>query len=232
MPLLGQAAMLLSFDVAAEAIDEHDDWHTHEHLHERLSIPGFLRGTRWVATETQPRYFVLYEVDNLSTLTSPAYLERLNNPSPWTTKIMPSYRGMSRGLCSVSGSFGTGLGGASLLVRFTPVPDAKPSLRERLLKDVLPRLPSTPGLGSAHLLEGAATPSMTKEQSIRGADAPVDWAVLVIGYDEDALAELAGHELDPDRLRSLGGSQTVSSIFRLDYSLTEREAASAQDVED
>ena len=38
--------MLLAFDIAADAIAEHDDWHTHEHLPERLAIPGFLRGTR------------------------------------------------------------------------------------------------------------------------------------------------------------------------------------------
>ena len=46
MPLLGSAAMLLSFDVHAETIEEHDRWHTHEHLPERLAIPGFRRGTR------------------------------------------------------------------------------------------------------------------------------------------------------------------------------------------
>ena len=62
MPLPGKAAMLLLFDVLPEAIPEHDDWHTHEHLPERLSIPGFLRGTRWVATDGQRRYFVIYEV--------------------------------------------------------------------------------------------------------------------------------------------------------------------------
>lgn len=45
MPLLGSAAMLLLFDVTGEAIAEHDVWHTHEHLAERLSLPGFLRGT-------------------------------------------------------------------------------------------------------------------------------------------------------------------------------------------
>ena len=54
MPLLGSAAMLLSFDVEADAIDEHDRWHTHEHLPERLSIPGFRRGTRWLATDGGP----------------------------------------------------------------------------------------------------------------------------------------------------------------------------------
>ena len=110
MPLLGQAAMLLAFDVAAEAIDEHDDWHTHEHLPERLAIPGFLRGTRWVAVQGQPRYLVLYEVERLETLASAPYLERLNQPTPWTSKMMPHYRGMTRGLCSVAASAGAGHG--------------------------------------------------------------------------------------------------------------------------
>ena len=72
MPLLGKAAMLLSLDVAKEAIPEHDEWHTHEHLPERLSIPGFIRGTRWVTLAGQPRYFVMCEVEELSTLTSAA----------------------------------------------------------------------------------------------------------------------------------------------------------------
>ena len=56
----------------SEAIAEHDDWHTHEHLPERLSIPGFLRGTRWVALQGQPRYLVLYEVERLDTLDPPS----------------------------------------------------------------------------------------------------------------------------------------------------------------
>ena len=82
--------MLLSFDVTPEAISEHDDWHTHEHLPERLSIPGFLRGTRWVALHGEPRYVVLYEVEELATLSAPAYLKRLNEPSAWTSKGLPA----------------------------------------------------------------------------------------------------------------------------------------------
>src|SRR5450432_3051055 len=62
MPLLGRAAMLLSFDIVPEAMAEHDEWHTHEHLPERLSIPGFVRGTRWKALRGEPGYFVMYEV--------------------------------------------------------------------------------------------------------------------------------------------------------------------------
>ena len=68
MPLLGPAAMLLSFDIAPEAIPEHDDWHAHEPLPQRLGIPGFLRGSRWAAQQRQPRYVVLYEVAALRVL--------------------------------------------------------------------------------------------------------------------------------------------------------------------
>src|SRR5690348_1850496 len=146
MPLLGPAALLLSFDVEAAAIDEHDQWHTQEHLPERLSIPGFLRGTRWTVIDGAPRYMVLYEVESLETLSSAAYLDRLNNPSPWTQKMMPHYRGMSRGLCRVIGSVGAGLGGFAALVRFA---DAEGWLPETALETV----PQMAGLGSAHLLQ-------------------------------------------------------------------------------
>lgn len=207
MPLPGKAAMLLLFDIAQEAIAEHDEWHTHEHLPERLCIPGFVRGTRWRAVLGEPGYFVMYEVEELAVLTSKAYLERLNNPTPWTSKMMPFYRGMTRGLCAVKESFGVGLGGVGLLLRV--------KRGERLLDDILPGLPSRPGIGSAHVFEGAATPPMTKEQRIRGADARLDGALLVTGYSQDALESLMQTEL--------AGAQLESAIYRLEYALTARE---------
>ena len=214
--------MLLSFDVVAEAIAEHDDWHTHEHLPERLSIPGFIRGTRWVAVRGAPRYFVLYEVEELATLASGAYLQRLNNPSPWTSKMMAHYRGMTRGFCSVTASFGVGVGGACLLVRFKPTPETASSLRKRLCDEVLPALPARTGLGSVHLFEGALTPAMTNEQRIRGADAGVDWALVVTGYSQEVLAQLSeGDFLEELARRCAGGILAVA--YRLDYSLSASE---------
>ena len=156
MPLLGQAAMLLTFDVAAEAIAEHDDWHTHEHLPERLSIPGFIRGTRWISLGEQPRYVVIYEVAQLATLTSEAYLQRLNNPSPWTSKMMTRYRNMNRGFCSVTGSFGLGVGHVAMLIRFKPQAGAEAQMRAWLVGQALPQLPAKAGIGGVHLLEGHA----------------------------------------------------------------------------
>ena len=223
MPLLGTAAMLLSFDVAEDAIAEHDDWHTHEHLPERLSIPGFLRGTRWVALAGQPRYFVLYEVERLETLASDAYLDRLDHPSPWTAKMMPHYRGMSRGLCSIVASSGSGLGHIGLLTRFKPAAGEEASLTEWLRDRILARLPQRPGLGSAHLLRGALAPRMTNEQRIRGVDVGVDWALLTTGYSQDAVAALARSDLGDERLADHGATGVLSGLYRTDYTLTASE---------
>ena len=172
MALLGKGAMLLWFDVSPEAVAEHDHWHTHEHLPERLSIPGFRRGSRWIAASGSPRYFVMYEVAEAGVLASQPYLERLNNPTPWTAKMMPAYRGMTRGLCAVTASSGLGVGHAALSIRLAPAPGSQAALREWIASR-LPELASRPGLVSAHLLESAVTPPMTAEQQIRGRDAGV-----------------------------------------------------------
>ena len=215
--------MLLFFDVVEEAVPEHDDWHTHEHLPERLSIPGFIRGTRWTALHGQPRYFVMYEVEQLATLTSAAYLARLNNPSPWTSKMMPHYRGMTRGFCSVAGSFGFGLGQVGLMIRFQPVAEADASMHKWLLQDILPLLPSRHGIGSVHLFEAAVKPEMTNEQRIRGADAGVGSALLVTGYRQDALASLLQSDLGSAQLEKHGATGVVGAMYRMEYSIIQRD---------
>ena len=223
MALLGKAAMVLSFDVAADAIDEHDDWHTHEHLPERLSIPGFLRGTRWVAQQGRPRYLVMYEVEELATLASAAYLERLNNPTPWTAKMMTHYRGMTRGLCTVSDSLGVGVGQTGLLIRFEPAQERAAELHKWLLEEELARLPSTPGFASAHVLKAALTPQTTNEQRIRGSDSAMDWALLVTGYSVESVADLHQTRLCEERFQRRGASGYAGAVYQIAYSLTNLE---------
>ena len=74
------------WNVAPDMREEFEDWHTHEHMPERLAIPGFLRGTRWRAMGEKASYFILYEVTRVSVLTGPDYLARLNDPTPWSRK--------------------------------------------------------------------------------------------------------------------------------------------------
>ncbi|HYI87504.1 MAG TPA: hypothetical protein VEX61_10440, partial [Burkholderiales bacterium] len=82
--MLGKAAVAMWWEIASEVRAEWEDWHTREHMPERLGIPGFLRGTRWIAESGQPSYFVLYEAERVQTLTAGTYLERLNHPTRWS----------------------------------------------------------------------------------------------------------------------------------------------------
>src|SRR3954470_16912962 len=185
--MLGRAAIAMWWDVPPEARVEWEDWHTHEHMPERLAIPGVLRGTRWAALSGDPSYFVLYEAARAATISSGAYLDRLNNPTPWSRKMMPHHRNMVRSLCRVRASFGGGVAHALATIRFSPAPGGRSALKW-LATEMMPSLPQRMGLAAACLLEShsAAVPQ-TAEQRIRGGDGSADCVLLVSGYDVGAL---------------------------------------------
>lgn len=222
-----RAAMLLSFDVATQAQPEHDDWHSHEHLPERLSIPGFLRGSRWRSLAGAPAYLVLYEVAELGVLSSPAYLDRLNHPSPWTTKIMPSYRGMRRGLCEIVARAGHGLGGFGLLLRFGVEAHGETPLRDWLAAEVMPALPADTGLVGALLLRSGLSADLTVEQRIRGPDAAVDWALLVTGFSPTHVEQLSSGLLAASALERRGAREVASATYQMVHCLGDRDVGTA-----
>ena len=51
MSLLGQAVVAIWNDVAPEGREQFYEWHNHEHMPERVGIPGFLRGRRYHAAD-------------------------------------------------------------------------------------------------------------------------------------------------------------------------------------
>src|SRR6186713_2598772 len=98
MPLMGEGLLVAWTDVLPEAEQAFNRWYTLEHVPERIGIPGFLRGRRYVAGQRERhRYFTLYETRTIDVLRSPAYVARLNEPSPGTRAMMPSFRNMMRG---------------------------------------------------------------------------------------------------------------------------------------
>jgi hypothetical protein len=74
--LLGDAAVLIWNDIAAEGREEFYRWHDKEHVPERLGLPGFRRGRRFVRPGHSPEWFTMYEAADVSVLVSPQYLER------------------------------------------------------------------------------------------------------------------------------------------------------------
>jgi hypothetical protein len=216
---LARGAMLLLFDVAPEALAEHDDWHTHEHMPERLAIPGFLRGTRWKRETAGPQYCVVYDVEDLAVLDSTPYRQRLDHPTPWTLRMMSRYVGMRRTLCKVTAQDGCGLGNACLVVTFTSPEGLAAEVRRRLTAEVLADLPRRRGLVGYRLLENALLAPMSREQAIRGRDGAVQSALLVTGYAAGAVASLMTRELAPERMTDFGIREIETVVFRLAYAL-------------
>jgi hypothetical protein len=192
--MLGKAAVAMWWDIAADVRAGWEEWHTYEHMPERLGIPGFLRGSRWIDDGS---YFVLYETAELDTVMTGPYLERLNNPTPWSRQMMPHHRNMVRSLCAVRAYHGQGLAHFMGTVRFS---------------GALPSLPKARGITSAALLESQRMQGgPTAEQKMRGGvDPSADKVLLVGGYDAQAVQRATEELRLPDA--QLG-------LYRLSYTL-------------
>jgi hypothetical protein len=226
MPHLGKAALAMWWDIAPAVRAEFEDWHSHEHFPERLGIPGFLRGSRWACASGGERFFVMYELDSYETLTSPAYVARLDAPTPWSTKLFPHHRNMVRSQCRVLLSHGSAIAGAMLTVRLSPAEHQSAAVLTAL-QEVLPRLPGRPGLTGGHFLKTDTPPlRVTAEQKIRGGkDITADWIVLVTGYDAGTLENLSDGELAAARL---GVKTATYDVVRLSFAATPRDIFAEQ----
>ena len=80
-----KAFLAIWHDLLPDGKIEWERWHTYEHMPERVGIPGFLGGRRYMNHDDPEQCcFTMYEGSDLSVFKSAAYLERLNNPTPWT----------------------------------------------------------------------------------------------------------------------------------------------------
>ncbi|HEY7643749.1 MAG TPA: hypothetical protein VH858_01810 [Hyphomicrobiales bacterium] len=189
MALLGQGVLAIWNGIAAGAEDEFVAWHVREHIPERVSLPGFLRGRRYVALEGFPRYFNFYETGSAADLTSEAYRARLNAPTDWTRSVVRHFTDTTRTVCAVAHSRGRGEGGWVETVRIPEVAD-RDSFRSAIRSRILEPATQCPGIVAAHLLvgEAAASGGATAEKDLRKEpDKVVAWILLVEGIGPEAL---------------------------------------------
>lgn len=217
MAMRGTAALAMWWNVAAEVRPEFEQWHTHEHLRERLGIAGFCRASRWTAADGGEGIFMLYELESYDTLSSPGYLARLNAPTPWSTRMMPHHRDMVRSQCRVLHSAGGVSARQALTVRLSPASDQAAAGLQAGLAALGATLADRPGLVGAHLLQHQAPAiAPTTEQRIRGGDAVADWVLLATGYDPAALAALRADAWSDAALVRLGAAPgSVAGSYQL-----------------
>lgn len=217
MSLAGRGAVAIWHDIAPEGRNAFYAWHGSEHMPERASIPGFLRGRRYVAIEGAPEFFNLYETTSTAVLTGSDYLARLNAPTPWTTSTVKHFRQVARSLCSVARSEGHGDGGLVATYRYD-VPEKSANAHRARMAQRLRTVSGEAGIAGAHLLiadpEGSAIETAEKRARSEGTLIP-RWIVLLEGWgDVDPFVAFAKRFAE-DAAFADASPRPASAVYRL-----------------
>ena len=218
MSLDGTGVVAIWHDLLPEARAEFYEWHNREHMPERLAIPGFRRGRRYIATDGGPEYFNLYEADSPEVLAGVDYLARLNHPTPWTREVVASFRNVARGICRVLYSGGVGQGGAMLTLRFDVAEAAADEVSALLRDRFLPVLADAPAIAGVHLCRADEAISRidTAEKKARSDATQIPhWIVLLEGGADTPLAQAA--QALRDALAPIGAAGFEQACYRLEH---------------
>ena len=167
---------------------EYEAWYQGEHLIERLGVPGFMRGRRYQAIEAAPEYFTYYETTSPDVLTSPSYLERGNNPTPFTRKIMSgTFINLSRTICKCQFSTGGMRGAYAVTLRLSQTVD------DFSLFGSMDHLTQTLGVARTEIWTSAEDRNLSPshEESLRGGDEKISICLFVETLREKDAREIA-----------------------------------------
>jgi hypothetical protein len=176
MTLAPPGILAIFNNVAPDREAEFEEWFQHEHLQERLGLPGFLLGRRYEALKGTPDYFNFYVTRSADVLSSGEYRMRLNNPTPMTRMVMSGiFKDMIRTVCQQSLRLGRMRGAIAVTARFTKPPD------ENALKARLETLLQDKGVACGEIWRAASAGQLplSEEERLRGGDHRIEACLMV-----------------------------------------------------
>ncbi|WP_087874524.1 hypothetical protein [Arthrobacter globiformis] len=226
--LSGAGALINWITVGHSDVPLFEDWYNYQHLPERVSTPGFLRARRFIAMDQpDPRegnYLTVYETADISVLSSPEYLRRLNNPTELTQRVIPTFRQFRRAACLVSAVRGFGSSSRILAIELSPEEHQQQLLRTLIADRLLPRLTAEHLLHTGSLLEpdaavGSAKDS-TREGRVSASTQPDSWTILAelqTGVDAQRVAKefsngIEGSGIDAKTMGIVGEFQLLYEL--------------------
>jgi len=221
-PQISQGVLAIWHDLEPSSEVDFQEWHTRQHMIERLSVPGFLRGCRYAAVESSPQVFNFYLTESPEVLTSAAYLERLNNPTEWTRRVTPTMLKVNRSAGRVVARVGMGQGGAIATLRIAPLPEKRDCFEAWLVESGLPKLAELPGIVAAHLwnADAAASGVETTESRARGSSAGIaDWILALEGNDVEFVRAASDWLRQQKEFMGALQDQEIVGIYRLQHHL-------------
>ncbi len=212
--LAGEAVVAIWNGIAPDGRAAFYDWHLHEHIPERVGIPGFLRGRRYVAAApgTHPEFFTLYEAATMQVLQSSDYTNRLNDPTPLTRSTTAHFRDTARALARVLESSGPGMGGVMLTVRFSAAATASTAIANAVR--AAGRGPRVTGAHLCRADDAASNVGTAESKGRADIQTPPGWFALLEATDTDALQDAL-----PDTVLHQAGANDEfrRGLYRLEY---------------
>jgi hypothetical protein len=212
--LAGEAVVAIWNAIEPDTREQFYDWHVNEHMPERVGIPGFRRGRRYIAADasTHPEFFTLYEADTMPVLQGSGYADRLNDPTPATKATTAKFTDTFRALARVLVSHGPGIGGALLTIRFEC--DAHHLIAVRAMVRAAAQAHRVTG---AHLCQCDIAASLirtTETKDRTDIQPPPSCFILVEATDPEALTDIL---LDRALLGAGATGPFVRGTYRLEY---------------
>lgn len=94
---MAKGLLLVMMEPPATLEEEFHDWYDSEHLPQRLGLPGFESGSRWVCLSGWPRWLAIYDLADTAALQHAAYVAVSGpNSTPWSSRILPRTLGRQR----------------------------------------------------------------------------------------------------------------------------------------
>ena len=102
--------LFVASDVDAADEADFNRWYDKEHVEERVRIPGFLSGARYLSLEGGRKYLGLYRTESLEVFRSAGYRAAFERQTPWSVANLDRMRQPMRRVCAVRAVTGFGSG--------------------------------------------------------------------------------------------------------------------------
>lgn len=213
MPLIGTGIVAIWNDIQPDMRDEFFEWHPREHMQERMGVPGFLRGRRYVSTGGGEEFLTLYEASEPELLVSDVYRSRLTNPTDWSRMVLPHFRNNLRGVCRIVATQGYGDGGYALTLRY----DAPENADDGVVAEAIKGWIDNKRVTGVHLVRTDRTLSAIDPKLNRGRIISIPDRILFV--EGSTREELQALEVEARALigAQYGVSGLAGAVYRLEY---------------
>jgi hypothetical protein len=209
----GTGFLAIWSDIEPKAVTDYRHWLTREHTTERVTTKGFLACRVFRADRSDiDRFFILYELEAPEVLDGPAYLARLNAPTPWSQRIMPQLGNFVRGGGLITARAGRGEGSTIAALRIEHLPEEPKRLADALV--------TLDGIAAVQVgaTDRARTSVATVEKGMRQHEGFFAGLLIIEALDEAALrsALRRAAEIAPEVVTNIGSPEIYHGLFALD----------------